>query len=153
MKKILLGVLLLMSFVSNAKVLNEIDNDEIIDAIVLSFDNNDLACLNTVGKNKFNASSLNLVGFLASSGKDYVLTIHQGKQPVIIIKKETNDNYNLLMKVTTNDDFTTVIFFEVLITQKDGGSKINVGTIIEPKYETMFKYVVTDDISCREMVD
>lgn len=121
----------------------------IIQAIVDSLKESDLDCKRNTSDEEIKASLYNFSSFFA---EDFTLTVVEGKQPVITIKKETKSDGEIIktvVLVTTDSDFKTVTKLVINQTDKLFMGKKNTGTIIEPKYVDHYSSIVTKNDVCQ----
>lgn len=141
MKVFLMLGLLSLSTMSLAN--DQANKAEVIDAIKTSLSYKDLSCIRD-GKKFTKASEID---YTYLGEKYYRMTIEEGAQPVIKFSNVSSDiEYNT--EVFTNEDLTVVIElrFSAISTER---KRINVGTIVKPKFETVVTKSITGQIICK----
>jgi hypothetical protein len=125
----------------------KIDNDDIIQAITDSLIVKDLNCVDSVSGEKFKASTLNWDGF---SGFGLELKTNEHEIPVIVLKITDT----MTIELTSNSDLKVVEQIEAIRYNRSTttSTRKNVGTIINPKYETVIvntKGTLAEQIICK----
>lgn len=143
--------LLLFSLISFSSLSFSTENPlkaDVIQAIKISLETNDLDCVQTLqghGTSTFKASLLDHT-ILQDPG--YIMTISEDQQPVVITFFAVNGNSEMTTTITINSDLTTVEGIktvEKILTKV----KINTGTIFHPHYEEKVVKKINGTLECK----
>jgi hypothetical protein len=133
MKTIILLSLFSFSSFAHSEVVAADKFHDVVQAIKDSLSTKDLACNESVQNVNFKASTIDW-DFLPRAE----MKINENQQPVIIFHRD--GTYDTTVEVTTNSDFTVVEEIKVIQNVKPvtntTTTRKNVGTILNPKYET-----------------
>lgn len=141
MKVIFMLALLTLSNLSVAA--DQANKAEVIDAIKTSLAEKDLSCVRD-GKKAARASEMD---YSYLSEKYYKMTIDEGSQPAIKFSNVSSD-IEYRTEVFTNEDLTVVIELRFIAISTER-KRVNVGTIVKPKFETIVSKSITGQIICK----
>ena len=161
MKTLIALSMVLASSLSFAKIDRVLPNDAAIDvlsAVVMSLESNDLNCRDTVGSTSLTkASEFNWNGIiqamtLNSRSDIYKVEVSDDlSQPVITLTIARDASNVEVTKLTTNPEMTVVTnltYVSKSVTKTS--TRVNAGTIINPKFETRteVKETIKKQIDC-----
>ncbi|WP_408096245.1 hypothetical protein ACJVC5_14490 [Peredibacter sp. HCB2-198] len=161
MKTLIALSMVLASSLSFAKIDRVIPNDEAIDvlsAVVMSLESHDLDCKSTVGSasvakaSEFNWNGIIQAMSLSSRSSIYKVEVSDDLSQPVISLTISKDNSNVeVTKLTTNAEMTLVtnVSYVSKYTTKTS-TRVNTGTIINPKFETRteVKETILNKIDC-----
>ena len=149
MKTFIVLSLLIFSSLAHSQMLASNNVDDVIQAIKASLVIKDLDCVDPEFDSNFESSRMK---WDVVSGGD--LTINENQQPVIVLhkinpsKSNPSISYDIKIEVTTNLDYTQV---EKIYgtSYTNTMTKVNTGTIINPKYEDKVVSSLGEEVVCQ----
>lgn len=152
MKKLLIGLLILGSFSAFASIL-EVDatKDEIRDAIIASFDQHDLNCVNLVNNKQYKASELNISNLFKNDYKQIVSS--DLSQPLITMIKNGIEGFpKARYELIVTTDRTLKIVTKLTLKSYSDSTivLVNEGTILKPVFtEELIAGTIFEDLICQ----